>query len=269
MENVELPQLMQAILGRLTVIEEQMSSTASTDILRGHAKEWFAEHRRYFYQWEEVRREFLSYFGYKDTYPALISQLSTIKQGSSENAVEYMDRIHSIASRCQPHLQREVLSAFMVNKLQAELGQATSFYGRSKIIEDDEEALPIEEDEDNSTNPTEIIQLVGSPKTLEKASSSYDCQQHQWSYKGRSYPFISTEELSNTIHNLNEAEAQRWDTSLFPAPKDVYLREDKGVGITSEQHNEVNQLLEYQDVFYIPAKPTLILQCHFPLKVLG
>ncbi|GAB6024547.1 hypothetical protein CHUAL_009700 [Chamberlinius hualienensis] len=31
MENVELPQLMQAILGRLTVIEEQMSSTASTD----------------------------------------------------------------------------------------------------------------------------------------------------------------------------------------------------------------------------------------------
>ncbi|GAB6024548.1 hypothetical protein CHUAL_009701 [Chamberlinius hualienensis] len=217
-----------------------------------------------------------------------------------------------------------------------------SFYGRSKaymVIEDDEEeALPIEEDEDNTTNPTETIQLVGSPKTLERkchppmvlmdlgtitedalldtgascnlsTNRLYDyckaakipmvkvdqritgighyditadkylakipfkigphyfranfllipgikqitllgrdfiskygllihCQQHQWSHKGRSYPFISTEELSNTIHNLNEAEAQRWDTSLFPAPRDVYLKKDEGVGITSEQHNE-------------------------------
>ncbi|GAB6024581.1 hypothetical protein CHUAL_009730 [Chamberlinius hualienensis] len=47
-----------------------------------------------------------------------------------------------------------------------------SFYGRSKaymVIKDDEKAAhPIEEDEDNSSNPIETIQLVGSPKTLER-----------------------------------------------------------------------------------------------------
>ncbi|GAB6024465.1 hypothetical protein CHUAL_009624 [Chamberlinius hualienensis] len=275
-------------------------------------------------------------------------------------------QIHSIASTCQPHLQKEVLSAFMVNGLQAELGKAVapcynlpfmelrkkiiqieethsrynkgassignllkptpdvstvvpakhnppiaasiststtiqctpfkcficgseqhrarecSFYGKSKaymFIEDDEEALPIEDE--NSSNSTETIQLISKSKKKESKNirkchppmvlmylgtitedalldtadkylaiipfqisphyfranfwlipgikqitllgrdfiSKYglliDCQQHQWSHKGRDYPFLSTEEPSNTIHNMNESEAQRWAHHYF------------------------------------------------------